>query len=335
MLMKHTYKYKFSIVTAVYNTADYIDEMMESLIKQDIEFEKNVQVILVDDGSTDLSLDRCKRYEKIYPDNIKVISLEHSGVSNARNEGVRLAEGKYINFLDSDDKLELNALSCSFYFLEENYKEIDLVAIPLYFFDAEYGPHVLNYKFLNNRIIDISKEYDCIQLSSSSTFIKADVLKKYKFNIKLKSAEDAELLTKIITEKGKYGVINNTKYYYRRRRNNSSATQGIEKKEWYLDYIRDFSYEMIKDNKQNNKKYQKYVQYLVMYDLQWRINRIKYIKKNLDDNYYMEFNNILYYVLRNIQVEMIFKQKFLTIYKKMLVILIRSNFINRIKGNRY
>ncbi|MBE6070349.1 MAG: glycosyltransferase family 2 protein [Clostridium butyricum] len=320
MHMKHTYKYKFSIVTAVYNTADYIDEMMESLINQDIGFLENVQVLLVDDGSTDLSLDKCKSYEKKYPNNVQVISLNHNGVSNSRNEGINLAEGEYINFLDSDDKLGLNALRCSFDFLEKNYKEVDLVAIPLYFFDAEDGPHVLNYKFSNNRIIDISKEYDCIQLSSSSTFIKADVLKKYKFNIKLKSAEDAELLTKIIIEKGKYGVINNTKYYYRRRRNNSSATQGIEKKEWYLDYIRDFSYEMIKNNKENDKRYQKYIQYLVMYDLQWRINRIKYIKNVLSDSEQKEFMGKLIYILKRIHISIIFKQKFMNIRKKALVI---------------
>lgn len=320
MHMKHTYKYKFSIVTAVYNTAGYIDEMMESLINQDIGFEENIQVILIDDGSTDLSLDKCKKYKKKYHNNVQVISLKHSGVSKARNEGIKLAEGKYINFLDSDDKLELNALSYSFDFLEKNHKEIDLVAIPLYFFDAEDGPHVLNYKFSNNRIIDISKEYDCIQLSSSSTFIKADVLKKYKFNIKLKSAEDAELLTKIIIEKGKYGVINNTKYYYRRRRNNSSATQGIEKKEWYLDYIRDFSYEMIKNNEQNDKMHQKYVQYLVIYDLQWRINRIKYIRNVLNNLEHKEFMDKLIYILKRVNISIIFMQKFMNVRKKALVI---------------
>lgn len=323
MHMKPTYKYKFSIVTAIYNTADYIDEMMQSLINQDIGFAENIQVILVDDGSKDSSLDKCKRYEKIYPDNIQVISIKHSGVSNARNEGVILAEGKYINFLDSDDKLELNALRCSFDFLEKNYKEIDLVAIPLYFFDAEEGEHVLNYKFSSNRIIDINKEYDCIQLSSSSVFIKADVLKKHKFNIKLKSAEDAELLTKIIIERGKYGVINNTKYYYRRRKDNSSATQGIEKKEWYLDYIRDFSYEMIKNNQQSNKEYKKYVQYLVMYDLQWRINRFKYIKNVLSDIEHREFLNKLIYILKRIDTKILFNQRFMSIQKKIILILLK------------
>lgn len=322
MHMKRTYKYKFSIVTAVYNTADYIDEMMESVLNQDIVFEKNVQIILIDDGSSDCSLKKCEKYKEKYPNNVFVISLKHNGVSNARNEGIKLAEGKYINFLDSDDKLELNALSCAFEFLENNYEYIDLVAIPLYFFDGEEGEHVLNYKFLSNRIIDIDKEYDCIQLSSSSTFIKLDVVKKHKFNINLKSAEDAELLIKIILEKGKYGVINNTKYYYRRRADKSSTTQSIEKKEWYLDYIRDFSYIIIKNNEHNNK-YQKYIQYLIMYDLQWRINRLKYIKDILNEEELKEFYNRLVYILRYIDVNIIFQQKFIKFYKKILILFFR------------
>lgn len=321
--MKPTYKYKFSIVTAVYNTADYIDEMMKSVINQDIGFKDNVQVILIDDGSDDLSLKQCKKYSEDYPENVYVISLQHKGVSNARNTGIKFAKGKYINFLDSDDKLELNALSCAFEFLEKNNTEIDLVSIPLYFFDGKEGEHVLNYKFLSNKIIDISKEYESIQLSASSSFIKADILEKYEFNPILKSAEDAEIITKIILEKGKYGVLNNTKYYYRRRNDKSSATQGIEKKEWYLDYIRDFSCKMIELNNSVDEKYKKYVQYIIMYDLQWRINRIGYIKKVLTKDEIREFINYFFYVLKNIKYEVICKQKYIKKWKKLILLILK------------
>ena len=321
--MKLTYKYKFSIVTAVYNTADYIDEMMQSVINQDIGFKDNVQVILIDDGSDDLSLKQCKKYSEDYPENVYVISLQHKGVSNARNTGIKFAQGKYINFLDSDDKLELNALSCAFEFLERNKSEIDLVSIPLYFFDGEEGEHVLNYKFSYNRIINISKEYESIQLSASSTFIKAEMLEKYKFNTILKSAEDAEIITKIILEKGKYGVLNNTKYYYRRRNNDKSITQCVEKKEWYLDYIRDFSCEMVKLNNNVNKNYKKYAQYIIMYDLQWRINRVEYIKKVLIKDEIKEFINCFFYVLKNIQCEVIYKQKYISKWRKLILLILK------------
>ena len=78
------YKYKFSIVTAVYNVEDYVAETIESIIKQDIGFE-NIQLILVDDGSPDGSGAICDEYAKKYPDNITVVHKENGGVSSARN----------------------------------------------------------------------------------------------------------------------------------------------------------------------------------------------------------------------------------------------------------
>ncbi len=82
------YKYKVSIVTAVYNVADYLTEMIESIIAQNIGFEY-VQLILVDDGSQDSSGEICDQYAAQYPDNIVAIHKENGGVSSARNEGLK------------------------------------------------------------------------------------------------------------------------------------------------------------------------------------------------------------------------------------------------------
>lgn len=322
MHMKRSYK--FSIVTAIYNTAEYLEEMIESVIKQDIGFEDNVQLILVDDGSSDNSLSICKEYEKKYPDNINVICLNHSGVSAARNEGIKLVEGKYVNFLDSDDKLEINALSEVEKFFKE-YEEVDLVAIPLYFFDNDIGEHILNTKFEKTRVIDIKGEYRSIQLSSSSTFIKTDVMKLYKFNAKLKYAEDAQLITDIILRKGKYGVVKETKYYYRRRMDNSSATQSNQKPEWYIDYIREFSYEMMKKIKSTNKEYHNYVQYLVLYDLQWRINQLKFVEGILNKSECIEFYSTLLYVIKHSNSRILMEQKNITLHRKITIILLKIN----------
>lgn len=327
MHMKHTYK--FSIVTAVYNTAEYLEEMIESLINQDIGFEDNVQLILVDDGSSDSSIRICKEYESRYPNNINVICLKHSGVSIARNEGLNLVKGKYVNFLDSDDKLEFNALSEVEKFFGK-YQEIDLVAIPLYFFDNDSGEHILNIKFKNARIIDIKSEYTSIQLSSSSTFIKADIMKLYKFNAKLKYAEDAQLITDIILRKGKYGVIKETKYYYRRRTDNSSATQSNEKSEWYIDYIREFSFNMIKNLENIDEDYRLYIQYLVFYDLQWRINQFKNVRKILNEKEYEEFCSKLIEVIHEINVDIILKQRNIKIYRKIIILGLKCNLCNKL-----
>ena len=127
------YKYKFSIVMAVYNVGNYISETLDSIIAQDIGFSDNVQLILVDDCSKDESFEICKKYAEKYPENIIAHQLpENSGnASTPRNVGIALAEGKYITCTDSDDILTPNTLSRVFSFFEEHEDETDMVAIPI------------------------------------------------------------------------------------------------------------------------------------------------------------------------------------------------------------
>ena len=91
---------KLSIIIPVYNTGKYINECLDSITKT----EKDIEVILVDDGSKDNSLEVCKEYSKT-DKRIKVFHKENGGVSSARNYGIEKASGDYIAFLDSDDKL--------------------------------------------------------------------------------------------------------------------------------------------------------------------------------------------------------------------------------------
>lgn len=128
--MEQTGSYKVSVVTAVYNVEEYLEEMIESIIAQTIGFE-NIQLILADDGSEDSSGRICDRYAAKYPDYIVVIHKENGGVSSARNEGLKQVKGEYVNFTDADDMLEDNALELMYAYLKENEEMIDLVAIRL------------------------------------------------------------------------------------------------------------------------------------------------------------------------------------------------------------
>lgn len=320
MLMKPTYK--FSIISAVYNTAEYLREMIESVIRQDIGFEENVQLILVNDGSTDDSEDICLQYQEKYPDNIIYFKNPHLGVSEARNTGLAYAQGKYINFLDSDDKLDILAMRKVYNFFEENYDQIDLVAIPLHFFDKEQGEHILNYKFIANKVIDIKSEFTKIQLSASSSFIKNEIIKQHRFNTNLKYAEDAEIITKIILQKGRYGVSSEARYYYRRRQDNSSTIQRNNIKEWYIDYIKEFSINMLKLAK-DYPDYTDYIGYLVLYDLQWRINRMRYIKYVLDEQDYEEYMRIFTYIIKKVNLQSLLEQKQISKKRKSILVGIR------------
>lgn len=91
-----------SIIVPVYNVDGYIDKCLDSLLKQTY---RNIEIILIDDGSTDKSADICDSY-KSKDNRIVVIHQKNAGVSNARNRGLKTARGQYIIFCDADDWVE-------------------------------------------------------------------------------------------------------------------------------------------------------------------------------------------------------------------------------------
>lgn len=97
-------EYKVSIIVPVYNVEAYLPECMESLVHQTLE---DIEIIAVNDGSPDNSIDILNRYAKEYPNKVKVFTTENHGVSHARNYGLDRATGEYVLFVDSDDFLEL------------------------------------------------------------------------------------------------------------------------------------------------------------------------------------------------------------------------------------
>ncbi len=95
-----------SVIVPIYNSEDCLAKCIESIIKQTY---INLQIILVDDGSTDSCSEICDKYEK-EDRRIKVIHKENKGASGARNSGLRFATGEYIAFVDSDDWIEEDLL---------------------------------------------------------------------------------------------------------------------------------------------------------------------------------------------------------------------------------
>lgn len=91
-----------SIIMPVYNAEKYLNRSIESVMNQTY---KNIEIILVNDGSTDASLTICSNYQKA-DSRIKLINQKNSGVSAARNRGIDEATGTYIMFIDSDDYIE-------------------------------------------------------------------------------------------------------------------------------------------------------------------------------------------------------------------------------------
>lgn len=98
---------KISVIVPVYNSEEYLSECIESILKQDYQ---NYEIILIDDGSTDSSGAICDEYSAKYKQ-IRTLHQQNKGVSAARNAGLKVANGRYITFVDSDDWVEENYLS--------------------------------------------------------------------------------------------------------------------------------------------------------------------------------------------------------------------------------
>lgn len=304
------YKFKFSIVIAVYNVENYIEETVDSIINQDISFEENVQLILVDDGSTDSSLSIIEKYEKAYPKNIKVISKENGGQASARNCGLKYVEGKYVNFLDSDDYISRNTLREVNAFFEEHYDDIDVVAIPMQLFERVNQAHRLNSKFDKTQVVDLEKNPNMPQLSASSAFIKSEIMKRYPFNENLVNLEDALVINKIFLEKKKYGVLNNVTYFYRQRFDQSSTVDSMKlNKSYYTPRLRNFYINLAEYCIEKTGGIPLYVQYLFAYDIQWLLDMDTLDILDFDER--DEFWKVLYQVIDHIDIDCILNNRYI------------------------
>lgn len=174
----------------MYNSSEYIEQCIIS-INQMIgrKYRNNVEVILIDDGSSDDTVIKAKKIELKYS-NVKLFTKKHSGVSATRNYGLKLAKGKYVTFLDSDDLFALNFMKS-------------------FVIDIQGSPDILLYdvKGIKKDIFkDITNENDRLYLMSvilgipnvtvqegiASKFYKLSFLKRYNiyFNTKVVISED-------------------------------------------------------------------------------------------------------------------------------------------------
>lgn len=315
----------FSVIIPIYNVEDYIEETIDSIINQTVGFE-HIQLILIDDGSTDNSEKICLKYKTLYPNNVIYIKQGNSGVSNARNNGLKLATGKYINFLDSDDKWSKNAFEKGLKQFKR-YPDIGAVIYPLTFFEASTKQHPLNFMFKKNGRVNILKDYQYIKLSSCSTIFRADVIKNRTFSDKLKISEDCRLITEIFLEHPNIGVVSDAMYYYRKRITQSSTIQtSTKKKTWYVDTPK-HCYQYIVDlSKQKYGRVIEYVQFLLIYDLHWRMD--VEIDSCLNTEEREQYLNVMHELLTEIDDRLIIDFPIMKLNQKLYMLAFKHNSTN-------
>ena len=204
---------RISVIVPIYNVHDYLAKCLDSLY---IQADDNMEIILVNDGSTDNSLSICEAYAKVHPNTI-IVNKENGGLSDARNVGTMAATGDYIFYLDSDDWLAPEAIrTLSDYALAYN---CEVVQGGFYY---AYNNFLLYDKNKNSLVLtkdDAMHELiknDCIKDFAWGKIYRADIVKKHLFP-KGKFYEDSYWQHLIVDECNRYGIVSMPLYYYRQR----------------------------------------------------------------------------------------------------------------------
>lgn len=275
----------YSVVSAVYNVEDYLDDFFKSLVNQTLDFRRHIELIMVDDGSSDASMDIIRRWQRKFPKNIRYIRKENGGQASARNVGLSYASGAWITFIDPDDFVDasyfyevekaLNGskvapamVSCNFIFYFENQKKFS-------------DTHPLKYRFAKeSAVIDFSKPTKHLQLSAATAFFDAAVIhgtagllldERIKPNF-----EDAHFVNCYLAACNAKNVIflKSAKYYYRKRAAGTSTLDGAWLKSGLYDEVLNFGVlDMLRRHAPDGRA-PEYVQRVALYHLIWYFKKI-------------------------------------------------------------
>lgn len=178
-----------SVIIPVYKVENYLTVAVDSVANQTY---KNLEIILVDDGSPDGCGKICDEYAE-KDSRIKVIHKENGGVSSARNAGIKAASGEWIYFCDSDDYIEPNTIESTLNFAIENNCDMCMFDYDNVYKNKTVSCNALKleedaFNDLNN--IDIFMAYACGMGSIWNFITKTDIIKKIKFDEELSIRED-------------------------------------------------------------------------------------------------------------------------------------------------
>lgn len=209
-----------SIIIPVYNTADYLENCLNSFLAQTY---NNLEIICINDGSTDNSLSLLNHYASI-DDRIVIIDQENKGVSVARNSGLDISKGEYIAFIDSDDWVDLNYIEILYSIAFENNSDIVSCSFSV---ESEISESGLRVKDSNKIVksVDFIDFYKTRKGYPWGTLIKKEIIKDLRFRADVKKFEDELFWFELASRSGSnnYGisVCNLDLYHYFFRRNSA------------------------------------------------------------------------------------------------------------------
>lgn len=246
-------KYKLSIVAAVYNLEKYLPRCLDSLVNQTLQ---DIEILCVDDGSTDSAPQIIDDYAIKYPDKIKVFHKPNGGEFTTRNYGLERATGEYITFVDTDDFVEPNWAEKMYNAAKEN--DADLAVCGFERIDLNTGKVVsTNMTNFGNCVKKIDNKDDFILFINPAPWNKIYKLEKVK-NLRFldfRGFNDMIFLTSSFTQIEKIAFIPDVLYHYFLRYDSQIHNVNKQDVENFKKYLLDLKQLYINSNKCEDMKY--------------------------------------------------------------------------------
>ena len=266
-------EFAVSIVTPVYNVANYLDEMVRSILRQDIGFRRNVQLVLVDDGSTDGSGALCDAWAKRFPDNIAVLHQENQRQAAARKNGLALATGRFVNFCDPDDILSRNACRRAAEMLDAH-PDVDMATLSVRFFGASNEEHRLNAKFRKGpRVLDLLKEPESVTILLATSFFRREALSGFGADTALPVSEDSKETLRVLLRNPRVCLVADATYFYRKHAASTMASWTLDKAAWTasLEHYNEWA---VAESERLHGRVLPFVWHTMLFDLSWHFGPI-------------------------------------------------------------
>ncbi len=298
-----TYKCKVTVIIPIYNAQDYLESCLDSIVAQTIE-KSDIEVLLINDGSTDDSEKICEEYCQRY-DYFKYYYRENAGVSAARNFGINKATGKYIMYLDSDDQLTSESIKNLTDFFDSVYKKVDLVTYYIQpYKDGEMlKPHARFTKLLTHTAVyDLEKNPYIIQ-TTMNICVKNLGKDNEFFNENMFCQEDQEYINRILEKKLTIGYCAQACYLYNRNNENSCVASKFHA--YYLFEDSTTYFESLFARYED--KVPKYFQALFFHDLRWKLSSKVLYPFHYDKEDFEKAINRIKALLARVDVDIIVK----------------------------
>lgn len=199
---------KISVIVSVYNTEKYIEKCLDSLLNQTY---SNIEIVVINDCSTDGSLKILKKYAKKYDNIILIENKENKGLSYSRNVGLEKATGKYIGYIDSDDYVDSTYYEQMMKAIKKEKSEIAIADMKIVYEDGSFPDYVS--KGCNGEVNTLNIIKNGLAASACNKLFKREIIEKYKFSEGKLNEDLAVILPSIVAAK-KISYVENNNYYY-------------------------------------------------------------------------------------------------------------------------